>query len=343
MSIDRTGPSHGGVNTGQTTDSIADTEGSLFAATPVWERRGKKRGRPQIMGGSDSPSGTHEPRSFGANPMDAPLASSTAVGAGPDPMDAPLVSAPGSTATAEIAAGDVRPHHLHDHDERLHDGDHVMSDRVAASGADDHPPMAAPIGRERTTTARAVKKSGPPAAAIALGVLALGGLGVAGMYAMQDDEGVPELTPGVESTGPVAAVAPPMTEGAAVASRSAAPAMAEPARAAPLAPAAADTERRATRMASATRTRPAAPARSASEAGVAASGTAALPSSPQPYSSTSPDAPAATPPASQATAPTTVNPAPVTPESPAAPSESTPPTAPAETPAQTTSEPPPQA
>ena len=337
MSMDRSGPSHGGVNTGQTTDSIADTEGSLFAATPIWERRGKKRGRPRASG-SDTPSGLQEPRSFGSDPLDAPIASTgAAAAAGPDPLDAPLISAPGESAAAEIAAGEQRPH-LH-----AQDGDGRLERRDVLHDDEDREIAAPPIRRERAAASRTAKRGGPPAAAIALGVLALGGLGLAGVYALQGDDGVPELTPGVEGAGPVAAL-PPMTEGAAVASRSAAPAMAEPVRAAPITPAA-EPERRTTRMASTTaRTRPAttSSAPSATDAGIPASGTAALPGAPQPYGSLNPDARATTPPPAQSTAPTTVNPAPAAPVTPPV-SEETPSTAPAQTPPDTTSEPPPQA
>lgn len=131
--------------------------------------------------------------------------------------------------------------------------------------------FAAPIGRTSRTATRK-SKGGVPGAAVALGVLALAGVAGAGFYMAQDDEpAVAELTPmTTDTSGPALATAPMAPP---VETRPTQVASAEPVRAS------ATTTRRVTTA----RVRPAS-APSAAEAGINASGTATLPSGPQPYS-----------------------------------------------------------
>lgn len=182
------------------------------------------------------------------------------------------------------------------------------------SAADDG--IASPIIRTRTATTRKAK-SGAPGAAVALGVLALAGVGATGWYLSQDnDDSVAELTPGVTDTSATALATAPTTMPAPVATetRTTEVAAAEPARTTTV------TRRTETRTASAARTRPATAA-SATESGINASGTATLPAGPQPYSTlqgntagttTTTPAPTVTPPVTEQPAtPATETPAPM--------------------------------
>lgn len=268
MSMDHTGPATG-VAGGTNTDDESD--GSLFAATPVWERGKKKRG-------------------FGRSRTAKPAASAAATGAAvggastvpPEPRNFDEPSHVGSSHMEATRAASLRDV----------DGDGDVD--AARNGG-----LVAPIGRrrDRTTTTRARKSSGMVPAAVALGVLALGAVGVAGWYATSGDDGVAELTPGTEiaASEPLAAT-PPIADATAMMDGTATASTA-PAATGPAATASATTERaQPTRVARASsRARPAAAATtttsaaSATEAGIDASGTAELPEGPVAYSTLNPD------------------------------------------------------
>ena len=305
-------------------DSV--TESELMPSVPIWEQRAKKRrgfGARRASTADTAPTpapiAADEPRSFAepAPRLDEPVhsdlphmdarrhemnaaATGAALGAG---------TAMGSDPMAESMAIDAETR-------RLEAERGIMADDAREDVFVAPPPRT-------TTTAR---RSGAAPAAVALGVLALAGLGAAGWYAANHnaDNGVPELTAG--SPAPVASTAPPvMASNESLPSASATvPATAQPR--ATLPTARSTTVTRTTRMASA-RTRPAT-ANSAAEAGISASGTATLPGGPQPYAPST----TATPDTS-ATSPTTVNPtpAPTTPPVEAAPNTTTPEPAPTTT------------
>lgn len=292
MSMDDTGR--------QTNNSVTDSEGLMFAPTPAWERGRKRRG---LMGGgkrassaSLAPAHADEAMAVAAPSTVSPEPRSFAAEE-PMTLDRPLsTSQPGMYADMQR-----RP----------------MTDDLPSEDTG----MVAPIGRTsagRTT----VKRSGPPVAALAAGVVALGALGAAGWYASQDRSGVPELTPGSEELAAGPAAATPMAPPAAALP-------AAPAQTAPATPARAAAEpvrsEASTRMASSTpRARPAARAPSAAETGVNASATTALPAGPQPYSTLNPSSSATPSPA------TTDIPAPAPAQSaPPAPIPDTPPISPA--------------
>jgi hypothetical protein len=202
-----------------------------------------------------------------------------------------------------------------------------------STGVTHEPAYVAPVEPTDTSFAtapvystRTVKKgrTGLPMA-VAAGVVALGGLAAAGWYASQPhDTGMAQLTPGTESTAPVA----PPAEMAAATAPAATPA---PAMAKPIMPARAETApaRTTTRVAAA-RTRSATPARSAEAEGVNTAAT--LPAAPQAYSGSAatPQAPADVSasipaPATSAPAPVEAAPAPATPPAAATPPVETPP------------------
>lgn len=187
--------------------------------------------------------------------------------------------------------------------------------------AEEDTSFTAPISR--TTTVRKTK-SGVPGAAVAAGIVALAAIGGAGWYMSQDnDTQVAELTPGVSetststtalATAPIAPPAPAATP------RPMQVAAAEPAR-----------TTTTTRRVTTTRTRPAVAAPSAAEQGINASGRAALPTGPQPYSTLQGTSAPVTQPVTEApvtaTPPVSAEPTPVNPPAAeAAPTPATPPT-----------------
>lgn len=275
---------------GRTTSSVTEDEGLLFAPVPAWERGKKRRG---LMGGAPKRTAetrtfeTAEPRTFETTDSttyrDERAATTAATAAGIGAMDTRTGFGPQPTET-------------------------VISDDAGIS---------APIGRTRTTTVRK-SNTGVPAAAVALGIVALAGVGAAGWYMSQDNnDRVAELTPGTTDTSSTALATAPMAPTPAPAAAEARPtqmAAAEPART--TVRSTATTTRRTT----ATRTRPAA---SAGEQGINASGTATIPAAPQPYSTMSGSTAGTATVAPVTPAPTTASP----PTTEPAPIPSTPPTA----------------
>jgi hypothetical protein len=258
----------------QSDPSTAESD-TLFAATPVWERAGKKR------------------RGFGG--------SKTARTAAPIATTETFAEA-GPTAD-QIAAGELRAEHLRS--DAMDAGTASLTDAPLASDT----PMAAesPIYADRTRTTTTRKSGGMAPMAIAAGVIVLGGLAAAGWYATRDN-GVTQLTPGGTATSTAALETAPMAS--APASQMAANTATAPTVTPPTVTRSTTTTVRSaapsritttttTRTAN-VRTRPA-PATSAADAGVNTSAT--LPGAPMPYSATM----------SGATAPTTVNPAPIAP------------------------------
>lgn len=289
-------------NTGPKSIEPGDSqETPMFAAIPSWERGKKRRG---LLGRGKSAGPVAAPvASTGHDPiLDAPMDAP----AGPvqdsildAPMDAPArpmvetrtFDAPRhEPASADLAMAGVTV------DPMTTTRPMTQSQTMAPRETIVSEPMtAAPIERTHTTTT--AKKGGVPAAAIAAGVVALGGLAAAGWYASQPKTEVATITPGA----PGEAVLAPGASSASteLAAAPPAPAMTAPApMASTPAPAARRTTTTTTRTA-AVRTRPA-PAAAASVAGVDASAT--LPGGPQPYAATSSD--------TSATSPSTVNPAP---------------------------------
>jgi hypothetical protein len=292
---------------GSSSGSSSLTDAPLMASTPIWEQRGKKK-----KGfGRGVAATTAATASTAAH---TPVETRTFDTSGPaSRMEAPLTST-GTTAD-------------------VHDtyGLGASTAEQAAVDPDGEAGLAAPIGRTRTTTTH--RRSGAAPAAIAVGVLALAGIGAAGWYASHDrDDGVPELTPGQTTT----ALAPPADTTAIASATAPAPAARQ------TVTVSSDSPRATVRTArAAPRVRPAAPAATAS--GINASARATLPGTPQPYSTVNPSAaPSATSPSdTSATAPSTVNPTPA--PIPATPPVQTPDTPPAESPPQDTATPtPPQ-
>jgi hypothetical protein len=288
---------------------VTEQEGVMFAAQPIWERRGRKRGGfgRKAAPAAAAPTVSPEPRSFAAerdyeepmaldtpvdNPLDRPMADR--------PMDRDYVRAEYAPAAVPAAASTLP--------------------EEADSG------MVAPIGRASTRAGadRAPKSKGIGPAAMAAAVVTVGALGAVGWYATRDNDGIPEIAPGSPTTSEIAAAPLPpvdMPPSPQVADTSVNP---------PNAVAPPRQTVRATapvRTAQATRTRPAAAAPSAADTGVNTS--AAIPAGPQPYSTLNPGAttpapvnPVVTPtPPTQAAPPPTETPAP-------APTQATPPTEP---------------
>ncbi|ACG77010.1 hypothetical protein PHZ_c0596 [Phenylobacterium zucineum HLK1] len=266
MSMDHTGM-RGATAPGaelNNTHNTGDAEGSLFAPIPAWERGKKRKGLGRGKPAAAAAPVAAEPRSFDS-PTDRPAMDRPA-------MDRPMTETRPMTGTAAYA------------DEDAH----------GEAG------LVAPIGRTRTRTGGPARKSGMPAAALAAGVVALGAVGAAGWYVTQQDDGVAELTPAPATESLAIAQNDPMADPMMGASG---PAMASAnltagAQAAAETPPASEarvseTRERAApaRTASAPRVRSAAaPAASATEAGINASGSAALPDGPQPYSALNPQA-----------------------------------------------------
>lgn len=328
MSIDHTGMTGNSARDTGSTDSVTDAP--LMAATPIWETRGKKR---RGRGGASNPSASGlaaatttsagastvaaEPRSFDS-PMDTPRERAISE---TRPMTEP------SMASAAMATDPMT-------------GRPDMTEHSAVDTTDAG--LVAPIGRTRAHATPA-RRSGAPVAAIAAGAVALAAVGAAGWYATRTDDGVAELTPGATQESLTIAEAPPAASAAPLAT--APEAATQASTPAPTTAAAATTERRAAvRTASVSRVRPAATsAPSATEAGIDASGTATLPTGPQPYSTLSPGAatdtattgvtgssgvptaPSATPAPIPSVPPIVSDPAPTI-ASPATPEPSTPPT-----------------
>ncbi|WP_411286966.1 hypothetical protein [Phenylobacterium sp.] len=280
MSMNYPGSSDNTAKAGESDlNPVAESEPTMFAPVPSWERGKKKRG-------------------FGAKKAVAvdPIVTTSAAGLGAtaDPMDAELTGRSFAQAPAYVAP--------------LYSDTPAPTTRIdpllgpTTSVRDDNAPLVAPIGRTAATSAK--RQGGLPVAAIGAGVLALGALVAGGWYATQPRDNVAELTPGVADSTTTTAMAP-------IDPALAAPAATVPAqttttttttvRATAPAPSRATT----TRTASVTRTRPAA-ANSAQTVGINASGTAELPSAPQAYSGT-----ASSSANTSATSPATVNPAPV--------------------------------
>jgi len=347
MSMDHTGSTGDGARDAGTSNSVTDAP--LMAATPIWETRGKKRrglGRGAAASSAagtsvtDTPTAAAEPRSFEPS-VDSPRPHAVSE---TRPMTEPGMSEP-SMASAAVVTDPMTG--------RPDVTDHTTARTTAPmDAADEDAGLISPIGRTRTRAAPA-RRSGVPAAAIAAGVVTLGALGAAGWYASQSNDGVAELTPGAAQESMALAQAPTTPAAPLATTTGAAPATeaSTPTPAARTTDAAASTERRATvRTASVSRTRPAAAASaeatSATQAGIDASGTATLPTGPQPYSALNPGAatdtattgatgssgvttaPSVTPAPIPSTPPIASDPNPTT-ASPAAPSTSTatPPTA----------------
>lgn len=312
MSMDNTGRTGDGARDAGSTNSVTDAP--LMGTTPIWETRGRKgRGR-----ATAAPAAPAEPRSFDS-PMDSPT-DRTPERSIPErpiperpiqetrPMTDTRVHAPGAAWSTGAAAAATDPATGPADASR-----DLTRDEMDAG-------LIAPIGRTRTREAQA-RRRGAPGAAIAAGVVALAAVAGAGWYTMRSDDGVAELTPGAAQESLTVAEAP-MTPAAPLTAPTAGAPLSAPAAAAPATPptAAASTERRTTvRTASTTRTRPAATARAASatETGIDASGEAALPSGPQPYSALNPEtgastAPAPTPAPIPSTPPVAPDPAPTT-------------------------------
>lgn len=284
-----------------------EEEGGLFAARPIWEQRGRKRGAFGSRKAAATPAPaapvSPEPRTFAAErDHEEPMA-----------LDTPVDPVSGDVPRTSYA--DMR--------------------ETASAAAEPDSGMVASIDRPLTRADRAPRSKGIGPAAIAAGVVALGAIGAVGWYASRDNDGIPELAPGQATESELAAAPlppvdlPPSSPAAADTAVNPPPAVAEPPRASvtPAAP---------RRTASATRTRPAAAAPSAEGTAVNAS-TTALPAGPLPYSTLNPGA---APPEPVNPAPTQAAPPPS--EAPAA-IPSTPPTLPAEPPtdaAPTTTEPP---
>ena len=249
-------------------DTSSSDDGSMFAAKPIWEQRGKKR-RGGFGGGrkasTDAPAPAPEPSAPETRTFAPPEAAPEAARAQPDlTLDRPM----SSTATpSTFAAGETT-------------GDE---------------PMATPI--RASTTTRAKPKSGASPAIIAGGVAALALVAAGGWYMARPHGGVPTLAPGEATTTEVAAapILPPAAQPSEVSTASNTLQAAH-------APAATPAPTRPERMASAARVRPAARAAAPSAATSGTNASAVLPDGPQPYSALNPGAaptqvtPAAPPP-----------------------------------------------
>jgi hypothetical protein len=255
----------------QTPGGATESGDSLFAATPIWERGGKKRRGG--LGRSAAPSAT----------TGAATGATTATGATASTLGADTghstVSSGGSTMGGSTVGGASIDRPIHSHS--------------ATTTAASEPMMAAP---PRTHTTAPKKKAGIPAGALAAGVVALGGLAAAGWYASQpNDGGLAQLEPGqpsemaaaTSSAAPMASTAPTQTAGMDTAAPPAVTAGSGAGERATI------SERRsgAPRDVAISRTRPAATAAAAGEVGVNASATTTLPAGPQPYSALSGGAP----------------------------------------------------
>lgn len=272
--------------------SVTDAEGVMFAAEPVWDRASRKRrglgGRRNARAAEVAPAATatvaEEPRSFAADPMDAPM----------------------DLRRAEPMAGDRPVADIYDTTPSTLAAERDTYDTDTAG----EPSLFTPIGRATTTrTTRAKAAGGAAPAAIAAGAIAVVALGATGWWMTRDATGVPELTPGAtESQVAVAPLTPapaPVAPPEMAVNPPAAPPAAAPERLASAAPV------RAERRTPTVRTRPAAAA-SAETAAVNASTT--LPDGPQPYSSLNPSAtPAPVNPPTLAIPPAAAEPIPSTP------------------------------
>jgi len=286
--------------------SVTEQEGVMFAAQPIWERRGRKRGGfgRKAAPAAPAPTISPEPRTFAAErDYDEPMALDTPVA---NPMDRPM---------ADRAMG--------------HDYVRAEYAPAAASALPEEADsgMVAPIGRATTRADRAPKSKGIGPAAIAAGVVALGALGAAGWYVSRDNDGIPEIAPGSPAaTSEIAAASlppvdlppnPPVVDTA----------VNPPATAAAAPPRQTIRAGAPVRTAQATRTRPAA---APSAADTAVNTSATLPAGPQPYSALNPGAtpPAPVNPPVQAAPPPTEAPAAIPATPPTLPSQTTPPTDP---------------
>lgn len=242
-------------------------ETSVFAATPIWERSGKKRRGATVR----SVSGSKTPNAVVAEtqPVIAPGHDSTLTREAASYRAAPPYGGGYGTTTAEP----------------LTSREETTDSIVAAP----------------RTRAAPAKRSGVPAAALAAGVVALGGLAAAGIYATQPrDSGIAELSPGVPTE---------------VAALEAAPQGGPPliAAAPPASTTQADVRPAPARDAAVSRVRPAATASAAGDVGLDASAAATLPTGPMPYSSMNGGDTAASPTAATDT-PAALTPSPATPE-----------------------------
>lgn len=293
---------------------ITEEEGGMFAAQPIWERRGnKRRGFGGRKTAAPAPTVAPEPRTFAAErDYDEPMALDTPIDpqTGDDPRARYDEMRPAATAAMATTPPAAEP--------------------ASDSG------LVAPIGRSASRADRGPRSKGVGPAAIAAGVVALGAIGAVGWYATRDNDGIPELAPGqaTESqvaTAPLPPVDLPPNNPALPERAGATTAAATPPRATVRAAAPARAERR---MASANRTRPA--AASAGDTGVNASATATLPAGPQPYSTLNPGAapppPVNTPAPATAAPPPAESPAQIPATPPTLPTETTPPTATPEAP-----------
>jgi hypothetical protein len=287
---------------------VTEQEGVMFAAQPIWERRGRKRGAfgRKAAPAAPAPTVSPEPRTFASErDYDEPMALDTPVA---NPMDRPMTDRP-------IAH------------------DYVRADYAPAAAStlpeEADSGMVAPIGRPSTRADHAPKSKGIAPVALAAGVVALGAMGAVGWYASRDNDGIPEIAPGQPTTSEVAAAPLPPVD------LPPNPQLADTAVNPPLAAAAPPRQtvvRAAPVRTAQARARPAAAAPSAADTAVNSS--AIIPAGPQPYSTLNPGAtpPAPVNPAITPTPPTQAAPPPA--EAPAEipatpPTEATPPTDPA--------------
>lgn len=239
------------------------SDSPLFAATPVWDRRSKKRSsgsrvdahpEPQPQGSFVAP----EPRSFASDEFAAvpPLRTAPGMatpipGASPGLLAEPAAASPGASTMT------------------------MTSSTLAA----EEPSFAAqPL--ERRKTAKTTSPLSPAMIGGALGAVAL--VAGAGWLLTRAAPGVPELTPGQTTA---AAGASPVVVAAAE------PEVLTPANVLPQRTAAATTQPAATAPTAARRTPASVRARPAA-APVSPSAAATLPDAPQPYSSSAPTSPA---------------------------------------------------
>lgn len=279
-----------------TTHSNGNDDTPMFAATPSWDRAGKKRrfGRssPEAAAAAPMASSTLD------KPFDDPAATVTPTST----LDAPLGGAP---MRQSQQLGGVTPVSRPVIDpvvetDPIHDAQLVRETTTVRHVDTVEAPMAAPpVAATRTTPAR----KGIPVAAIAAGVVALGGLAAAGWYASQPKEDVATLTPGAPGDSAMIAPAPPVASTLS-ANTTAPPTVIE--RTTTTTRTAAPAVRRTattTTQTAAVRTRPA-----VADTGASVDASAALPATPQSYGSGA----TANPPAQASNVPTTpaVEPAP---------------------------------
>jgi len=288
---------------------VTEQEGAMFAAQPIWERRGRKR---SVFGRKAAPAPTvsPEPRTFASErDYDEPMALDTPVA---NPMDRPMTDRP---IGHDYVRADYAPAAASTLPEEADSG------------------MVAPIGRPTTQADSAPKSKSIAPVALAAGVVALGAMGAVGWYASRDNDGIPEIAPGQPTTSEMAAVPLPPVD------LPPNPQVADTAVNPPLAAAAPPRQtvvRAAPVRAAQARARPAAAA-APSAADIAVNTSATLPAGPQPYSTLNPGAtppgpvnPTVTPP-TQAAPPPAEAPAEIPATPPTLPSQTTPPTDPAET------------